>query len=373
MDRGLKYSAAKPIFPRIRRFSIPEMRNDMNEIICRYGFGLLIVVLASIQALGADAALDEALDRHCSTVDAIRTFHCRVTVKQLPSGEESIGEYWRSEGNFRCRYKNGRGAVDYERRDGVTTQLDAATGQPSEASISARDLPHSNDVWSHGLLSFSGRYKFRVGFKELLQEKGSTATARYEKRDGGKMLRVKVSQSGKDLEIWLDPQVNYLARYVKMSSQSHESEFSVLSFQECSPGIFFPSKVKCTTATNTGWEATFSEIEINKPLPRDVLTVRLPAGILVSDDVRSGMFRTDASGKPTLPATNKEGTRLTLSSAPPIQKSPDDKERPTTITEEEAKPMTRWLLPASIAFFAVASVIWIVRSIRRRRQDGIDQ
>lgn len=352
----------------------------MSRIFCRIAIRILSVmagVLAPSVGLGADSVLTEAVERHSASADTIRTLHCRISIRNSPSSDRgSTAEYWRVGGDFRCRSKSDGVTIEYERHNGVTTQYVSSSGQVGEAQITDRNMAYASEAWSYGLLSFYGNDQHRVELKGLLANKQTTATASRAERGGRTMVRVKVSHTRADLEIWLDPAVNHLARHVMIKSKLKdgppESDTTVESFVESAPGVFFPSKVVCSVAAGkngqkSGWEANFSEIVLNKHLPPQSLRLRLPAGVLVSDDLRNGMFRTDASGNPVLPATNAQGKRLTVAGAQPAQIPPIDPEVPTRMTEAEPQSLTRWILPLSLVFLALATLLWFIRTVRRRR------
>ncbi len=339
--------------------------------------GVLLGVLASSAKLNADSVLTEAVERHSASVETIRTLHCRIAIQSTPSsGGVTTAEYWRLGGDFRCRSKTDGVTIEYQRHNGVTTQYVSSTGRLGEAQITDRNMAYVSEAWSYGMMSFYGSDQHRVELKDLLADKLTTASASRAERGGRKMIRIKISHTRADLEIWLDPAVNHLARHVVLKSKLKdgppESDTTVESFVENAPGVFFPSKVVCSVAAvkngqKSGWEATFSEIEVNKTLPPESLRLRLPAGVLVSDDLRSGMFRTDVSGQPVLPVTNAQGKRLTVAGSPPAQIPPSDPEVPTRITEAEPQSPTRWVLPSSLAFLALAFLLWLIRTVRRRR------
>ncbi len=342
--------------------------------------GVVVGIVFSSVGLGADSVLTEAVERHSSSAEAIRTLHCKIAIRRTPSSDGgTTAEYWRMGGDFRCRSKSDGVTIEYQRQNGVTTQYVSSAGQLGEAQITDRNMAYTSEAWSFGLMSFYGNDQHRVELKDLLADKLTTATASRAERGGRKMVRIKVSHTRADLEIWLDPAVNHLARHVVLKSKLQdgppESDTTVESFVENAPGVFFPSKVVCSVAAGKNgqtsrWEANFSEIEVNKPLSPESLRLRLPAGILVSDDLRSGMFRTDASGNPVLPATNAQGKRLTVAGAQPAQLSPSDSELPTRVTEEEPRSPTRWILRVSLVFLASASLLWLIRTVRRRRATG---
>ena len=341
---------------------------------------LFCICLATSPVVAADELLSDSLDRHQATMDSIRTFHCRVSVTHSPApswGNESA-EYWRNGNDFRCRSQAGRIVTDCLFRNGVTKQYTIDPMQPgakeTDGRITDKDMAYSCDPWNYGQLSFYGQDRFRVGLKELLAAEGTKSSSRHVEKDGRKLVRIKVSHSRADMEIWLDPSVNYLARHVKTTSPFGEGTATVESFQELAPGLFFPTKVLCEVVSGKDnhksvWTADFSNVAINGPLATDALAFRFPPNLLVGDSIRHGMFRTNSSGEPVLPAKNSQGQPLTLSEAPQVPSALKDSSGDvfTEATQEEPQSRLRWILPVAALFFAIAAVLWAVRFLRLRR------
>lgn len=351
---------------------------------CIYLLAAATAWVPSSHAVAAGDLLTDSCNSHQATIESIRTFHCRVSFsfeRPQPWGNTMTGEYWRIGSTFRCKSNRGSAVTDSSNRDGVTTSFTVDSKQSGDKGrdghITNKDMPYLCDAWSYGLLSLFGGDRFRVSLKELIGSAGATSSARHAEKENRRMVRIEISTSRADLEVWLDPSVNYLVRHLKGTMKGAvklEGEFTVESFQEVNPGVFFPAKVTYTgfkgkDREKTGWVAVFSGIEINQPLADKALDIRFPPGLLVHDDIRNGVFRTNAAGAAVLPALSEKGQRIELVSNPAVptsaRESADDK--PLRVTEEESQPRSRWILPVAIVLLLLGCALGVVRRNRARR------
>ena len=340
--------------------------------------------LALPQVARSDDILHDSTSNHQATVDAIRTFRCRVSVSFNPARPwgADTSEYWRVGNSFRCRSRSGGVTTDSSFRDGVTklyTNNLSQGGKARSGQITTKDMAYSCDAWSYGLLSYYGRDRFRVGLRELIGSEGTRASATHVNKDGRRLVRIDVSHARADLQIWLDPSVNYLARYVKTKTKPQfgmsDGLATVDSFQEVAPGVFFPVKVHCEIITGeerkkSGWVAELADVKINHAIAEKDLEVRFPQNLLVGDEIRNGVFRTNADGIPSQQAVNSEGRKLILSSGPPVPIADPDAQI-ASVTKEEPLPRSRWILRAAIALLALAVVLSVARRIRGRQRGAV--
>jgi hypothetical protein len=345
----------------------------------------IVLIGTTLAARPATANDDELLrvvqDGHRAAIESIRTFSCRAELKFEPTQPlaRQTAEYWRSGRDFRVRVKSF-GSRDDECdtlvRDGVVKQYESYPWRKGESArhglIGVRDQPFSCNPWAYGLLTFPGQTKYRVPLDELLTDAHRVQSVRRDTRDGRALIHLDLSHDRARLDIWFDPAVNYLARIVRVRAEPPaggpiDSVATVTEFREVAPGIYFPTRVhqQSTTggdAKSDKWAATFTDITVNKPLPPDSLTLRFPPGIMVSDLVRNGVFRTDERGEPTLPALNSRGVRYTLGTSPPV---PSDYQhlvpQPASVSLEEPRSLTRWLLPAGLVLVAVGVLLKVAR------------
>ncbi len=339
----------------------------------------VLLILPPVPAFGDSSDLLETLrEEHQAAVASIQTFYCEVSIAYDPvpsSGNES-GKYWRSGNQVRCQGASKTTKSDVlvrgEHYKCLSKYPFLQGEQETAAVVGTTNVPIRCDAWSFGMLTFYGRDRFRVSLADLLSQPHKLHAIRTVEEGGRKLAYLDLIHDRARLEIWFDPQVNYLAQKMRLHTGKSESEKVseqvVARFKEVVPGIFFPERVDSTTVQGgekkASWHAAFSNIQINKPLPAGIFDLRFPSGIVVSDLVRGKMFKTDASGEPTLPAANRRGNELTLTQAPPFPIAQDGNQRPS-VTTEEPRSWTRWLFPVALIFFALAGILWFMRHRRK--------
>jgi hypothetical protein len=344
----------------------------------------------SLLALGSDSRIatagdDELLrlvrNGHRAATESIRTCSCRVAINYdpPPPGGNETAQYWRSGDDFRCLVRASTTTNDIQYRDGVVKRYSSdnqhSGDQGRNGRITTQDMAFNCSPWSYGQLTFLGREKYRVTLEQLLTEAHRLHSIKRETRDGRELIHLDLSHDRGRLDIWFDPAVNYLARITRVRTDRSfgdvDGETVVTSFIEPAPGIYFPDKVVSTSTVGKDhrrqtWTASFTDIKINEPLPTDALSVRFPPGLLVSDEIRKGMFRTDDRGEPVLPATNSQGKKITLIDKPLVPTA--QPEHPSeSVTQEELASPYRWILPASLSLLAVSAVLWAVKRWRAAR------
>ncbi len=181
-----------------------------------------------------------------------------------------------------------------------------------------------------------------------------------EQSEGGrKLIYVGLEHDLSHLQFWFDPQVNFLVRKRTVTAKNQpteiRSEGTVTRFKEALPGIFFPEvvEVRQYVGGRLASEQTFNfkDIRVNQSIPADIFSLRLPAGTDVTDTVLGKRYTVDANGNPVGPMQDL----IRMASAPPPGVAP------RTETREEPRPLTRWILPASVLLLVVAGLIWSVR------------
>ncbi len=175
------------------------------------------------------------------------------------------------------------------------------------------------------------------------------------------------------IEIWLDPQANYLAcRRVIIEKQpgagsgGERTEHRVKKFAEVSPGVFFPELIEMRVLAGSGEKprsvriTRVTDVRVNVPLPADTFDFHFPPGILVSDLIRGKEYPVDPDGNPAGPMTDID---VVPRVAPRIS-------GPTAPTVEEPKSWTAWILPLSACVLAVGVALGYVRKRAAFRANG---
>jgi hypothetical protein len=288
------------------------------------------------------------------------------------------GEYWRSGDTVRTRYTTDSSTEDYLRRDGLETTVTNfrkadgrkdASGSVQHLFLHRRTLGFC-DVWYLSMLSFDFGEP-AVTLADFLEQ--PRIKLRGAEQDGGLFAVRMTNERGEEIDVWLDPAVNYLVRKKVVSSTSKDGtklqgETEVESFVEPAPGIFFPSRVTVRHTTNgkLADQSTyeFSAIRINQPLPADAFQVKYVNGMLFLNYVQNKVYHVDEGGR------FLKASRFHLSKRPPRgdttrNGSDADSDSPGQATEEEpSSSAARWILLASAVTLVTAGVLWFMR--RRR-------
>lgn len=164
------------------------------------------------------------------------------------------------------------------------------------------------------------------------------------------------------VEIAFDPKVNYLVRRaVYVTDGQLKKVYVVEQFKECSPGVFFPERVREATYLGRNQIGTalteISRIRINYAVPDSIFRLKFPHGVYVSDSIRGTSYRVDREG-------NRISAETPLSKGPPPPAAAEIM-LPTT---EEPRPWYSYLVPASLAILVAAGIAAVVRRWRRHRQ-----
>jgi hypothetical protein len=160
-----------------------------------------------------------------------------------------------------------------------------------------------------------------------------------------------------DYEIWLNPQLNYLAtKWItketnnKSGKVSSASEHRILRFAEVLPGVYFPEAVESKTLQGQFLRsAVFSDIRINQPLAPGLFELRFPPGIEVFDAIEGKSYKIGANGEPS-------GAFKEL-----LPSVSYDKVEALTATVDEPKSWTRWILPSGAALIILGAILWVLR------------
>ncbi len=349
----------------------------------------IIVIVAclshfNISTLHADDLLDSVRQAHRASIESIRTMSCRTSLvynPKVPGGNEQ-GEYWRDGNVVRCKYSSDGGLkCDVFIKNGLRKSTDkippemyGLTGTATITGSVTDTNKHLNcDPYLFGLIMFPGKTRLHIPFEEFLSETNKVNFVRRVDDKGRPLVLVDVSHARGRLEIWFDPAVNYLVRRRVLWSSTIEnlvlSDQEVMEFQEGSPGIYFPKVVKTTANRHDSPDkqrltATFSNLQINRPISPEAMTFKFAEGLKVIDTVLNQVKVADANGEPTKPALTEDGEPITLLPGLLVSQSPEEAPR---ATQQESESWTRWLLPASLGVFGLGAVISVSQWWRKRK------
>jgi outer membrane lipoprotein-sorting protein len=359
----------------LRREPVMAQPRFFSWMFCHIGVFFMTLVFGVPDGL-AENDVSVVQNGHRASVDAIRSFHCRVIqTNDYDNKNVQSGEYWRSQDNVGIVWKE-------QGLDGKVVETGAVMKAYSHTvhkgkemdvlAINRRSAMPSNqcDVWYYALivaLPTDPESTAPTSFFDLLQilkdkEVLSTKTVVQDERQ----IVIMTYSPGKNTteELWFDPGVNFLVRKHRIivdtpdGSGRVESVREVLKFTEAAPGYYFPAEVHAhvtrndKTVASVRWHLT--DIEINRPVDPKVFQFSLPAGTTAIDNIAGARYAVDERGNRSGAEEFLEPSRL-LPLGPPLVK---------TETREEPQSILRWLLPISLGILGLAAVLWVVRKRR---------
>ena len=139
------------------------------------------------------------------------------------------------------------------------------------------------DVWALSLLTFLSPQGGWVTLDELMNGQYKVNAVKRRTEGDRELIYINLENEKKRLEIWFDPQVNYLARKMYITSLTRvktRGESEVVRFKEAEPGIYFPEQVETRGYHENNLTGittkTFSDIRINQPLRSGVFQLAIP-------------------------------------------------------------------------------------------------
>ncbi len=356
---------------------------------------LLAVATAALFAAPApadDALLAAARKANRAAVEAVKTWRAKTTyqTREEPDPGPAVGQFTRA-----GRQVRGRVTVKGETTEAVRTPAGqrvlvlnpAAPGDATnygEAHAGPMPLP-PGDPWECGLFGVhvdSPDTATRPLLDDWLAGPDvQNVTAEPATHAGQPVVRVKVATRrwGFDHEFDLDPAVGHLVRVHRAKCDSPArrdapatpmaSEAVVTEFKEVKPGGWVPVAVTCTNVAagrQVGYEWAATEAAVNDPLPADAWELTFPAGLRLVDNVKEGVFRTDATGQPGEWARNPAGQpyRFDGQLPPPEVAAASPPASPPAAGMD---PTVVWPI-ALVAAVAVAGVTVVVVGLGRRRK-----
>jgi hypothetical protein len=219
------------------------------------------------------------------------------------------------------------------------------------------------DVWQLGLLFVPLLVEERqlLPFDELLR-KGQNVVGVARRADGEHHCIVVELADANEVrrELWFESRYNYLI-WKTVYTQDRKSikqgavrtEIKVTKFEEAAPTIFFPADVELNRTVDAKVTdirmTTFSDIQVNEPLPPDVFDFRFPPGTRVFDRIMGKSYITDAEGNPAPGQINDAPAKV----APAVR----SESREVSISEPTS--WSAWILPCSLAALGGAFGLWV--------------
>lgn len=351
---------------------------------------VIVLVCLALSARGQEAkggdeeALAVVRDRHRAAREGIRTLSADVTI-EITFPEKKLfmrGKYWRSLGTVRVQeFPPGTDNIEeHLLKDGEIRSVgrhrlpDGRYDRHGAGRDSAATLLAMCDVWREMLLDFSSPSVTRYDYDRFLALAKRPPTARREKSDGVDCVRVSMTVSADDgiewaYTFWHDIERNYLIRKMTMDVGKGDttSEYEITEFREAVPGVFVP--LRCLVRVSDQGKlrqecsTTLSNVRVNEPMAKDVFTLpAVPAGTVLHDGIDGTRYPIDENWRAIGPKAANPRVML-----PTRSDGPGSEYRAQT--EEEPRPLSRWLAPGSVGVLGVAAGVWVYRR-RRRRPDA---
>lgn len=335
--------------------------------------------------------LATATSGHRTTVESIETLYTKIQVGLGREGKAPNSTcsalYWRDRDVVRLRETKSDGTVsEYKRDQGAVSLLfdqpraDINPKAKNVGMLIAKDGGSAveTDAWDRALLTLPvlrsnenifPRYSLAEAARQMRVRSCSWA-----ERNGHKVVEIRLRGAVEtaerrfemDYAVYLDPNVNWLAREIRLQVQSPklpdwDCAFVVAGFVEAAPSIYFPTSVRATYKMD-GAEpvlhtAEFGETVINKR-PKLPFSLDLPIpknGVYVTDRIKGVTYQSDATGRPV-------GTPGVLREVPPLPTPPAD---PDMKANGGASRLFAWVAAAAAA---TAVLVYLVRRHLRGRR-----
>jgi hypothetical protein len=189
------------------------------------------------------------------------------------------------------------------------TQIQPGGKQSASGSIGTYPYAGADVSWLALLTFFSPPADSPTNLDDLLRKPNKSRRVRWQRQWGHDVIYLEVvTEDNGHIELWFDPQYNYLARkligytHSAVDGEARGGDHEVVRFTEAAPGVFFPQQVEShyafqrrAYATNT---TTFTQIRVNESLPPNIFEFRFPAGLnLVVDRIESKVYKVNAAGE----------------------------------------------------------------------------
>jgi hypothetical protein len=318
---------------------------------------------------------------HRAAREAIYSFSATVTIERTHPQQATIetGKYWRSFDVVRIQEGLDSGGDDYLLKDSEIRQVGRALNPKDRKYryVATRKPPTDffclSDVWSRMMIDFAGPDGGRYSYDRFLEFAKGPPQLRRETMDGRECIRLAMTfenaaGSKQDITLWHDVGYNYLARkmIVKFRSTGGRAFVENVEFLEAAPGVFLPTKCQRQVFRSDGKQVngdltTLSDVRVNQPISQEVFRLpAIPAGTVCKDWVQGTKYPVDGSWRPIGPS------EPLLRYAAPTQG--DDGGEYRSQSTEEPKPLSRWIIPASLVVLTAAGVLWLYRRWRSAKR-----
>jgi hypothetical protein len=349
---------------------------------CSPILGIWVCLLLPAKLLALSKEEQELLERvragHRAAVQSIHSLTCRITEENVtPQGQFAMSADYRwspeairihSHLRFPDLVENvGDQLVRGGRRVSYVKQTYPDSTPARVGGVICADLGVSEDAWRISLMRFTSEpltddNRPPLSFDELLARPHQLRAVKRVNEGHGELVYIDLVHGKQRDELWFDPKVNYLVRKQVRhhNARKGKAEFEVMRFKEVAAGIYFPERVEMHATEggqpHSSWVASFSEIHVNQPLPRDAFEFHFPAGITIVDSIQNKVFQVETDGRLV---HRKDQQVVPLSQA---KKASGHR----TATRQEPKSSTWWLLPTSLLLLAMAAGGWLNRKRRQR-------
>ncbi|HMP02880.1 MAG TPA: hypothetical protein PKD86_10370 [Gemmatales bacterium] len=332
-------------------------------------FLLMFVAPGAAPARADEMTLERLLALHKAGRAAIERIACRAELttffeqdgKVMP--DSCSGEFFYDVGALRARVQDRSWNVTYVWRDGVAWSLSHAS-QPAAAlkALSPRSTARC-DPFDRGLVHlrmFGAKEHYPL--EEYVARAKPVGAPRKTKSEGGQELwsiRLRFSKDGGelDVEIELDPTVNYLVRRRSLTvlKTSRKQMEVVTAFAEVAPGVYFPEEAEIHSSHDGPMKriglTKITEIRVPAPYPPSHFGLSLPHGCQVTDMVARKTYKSDENWQPigeVRPTEELSPEEKRHQAIPPI--------KPTPATAHEPIPIYRWIALGSVGTLVLAAL-----------------
>ncbi len=344
----------------------------------------LLVLLFSLSELFLGRALADDLEvvvaGQAAALKSVQTLSAHVVVDSVPGNEDFpvSADYWRSFDRIRIKeyFRTGQREDILVKDSKVLSVGRAGKDSTSKYPIagtktSVQDALCICDIWMRMILNFPGRKTGRLPLDEFLRQTHKQLTCRKVQDQGKQTVYVRVvyedpDYGEKEIEVWFDPAVNYLATKMfvtwQRSEEKNQARTEILKFSEASPGVYFPVKSQTQAFYGKKLLATthtaLSDLHINEPLAEGIFQLEIPAGTMMADRIQGKLYKTDSHGLPV-----GEVKELPMNAPPPLDVAANTLF--SSQTTEEPRSIYKWIVVASMFVLVLATVLWLLH--RRRK------